>query len=163
MRSVISTSVRAAALLAVLLMSTAAAVSAAPLATKYYSLELPPDWKVIDGPKVKKDIVHVLLGQIKYKCSASVTVSSSAPGEAEKKAREAAKLLNGTKPALRNGQLEFTFKKMGDRGYCILREDRQAKLLIMLIVSGDVRQANFIYSMRSGYPALVPARPSNLW
>ncbi|MDR3358054.1 MAG: hypothetical protein LBN96_04205 [Desulfovibrio sp.] len=155
--------IRAAALLAGLLAATVTAATAAPLTTKYYSLELPPDWKILDGPKARKDMVHVLLGQIKHKCSASVTVSSAAPGEAEKKAWEAAKLLNGARPALRNGQLEFSFKKMGDSGYCVVREDKQSKLLIMVIVSGNIRQANFIYSMRSDYPALVPARPSNLW
>jgi hypothetical protein len=161
MRFAILKSVRAAALTGALLAATAA--TAAPLTTKYYTLELPPDWKVVDGPKIQKDVVHVLLGQTRHKCSASVTVSSAAPGEAEKKAREAAKLLNGTRPVSRNGQMEFTFKKMGDRGYCIIREDKQAKLLIMVIVSGDTRQANFIYSMRGGYPALVPARPSSPW
>jgi hypothetical protein len=162
MRFVILRSILAAAPLAGLLLAVSVA-AAAPLTTKYYSLELPPDWKVIDGPKTRKDIVHVLLGQMNHKCSASLTVSSAAPGEAEKKAREAAKLLNGARPVLRNGQLEFTFRKMGDRGYCVIREDKQSKLLIMLIVSGDIRQANFIYSMRSDYPALVPGRPSNLW
>ena len=162
--AVLFKSLRAAALLAGLVFTMAAGAAAAPLTTKYYSLDPPPDWIVLNGPKTAKDgSVHILLGQKNHRCSASLTVFPASPGLAEKRAREAARLLGGTQPVARNGQLEFAFKKMGDNGYCVVREDKQSKLLIMVIVSGDLRQADFIYSMRGDYPALVPVKPEKLW
>ena len=60
---------------------------------------------------------------------------------------------------LRNGQWKFAFEQKGVKGYGIVREDAQSKLLLMLVVSGDLRMANFVYSMRGPYRALVPQPP----
>jgi hypothetical protein len=161
MRSVMFQGLRAVAMLAFLLTITAADVTGASLTTQYYTLDLPPDWTVVTAPKTTNDAVHSLIGQKNHKCSASINVLFKVnPGTAEKLAAETAKRLDGTRPVMRNGQLEFTFKKMGDNGYCIIREDKQAKLLLLVIVSGSTGQADFIYSMRSEYPALVPQRSS---
>ena len=45
------------------------------------------------------------------------------------------------------------------KGYGIVREDAQSKLLLMLVISGDARMANFVYSMRGPYRALMPQPP----
>ena len=58
-----------------------------------------------------------------------------------------------------NGQWEFTFEQNGVKGYGIVREDAQSKLLLMLVVSGDLRMAGFVYNMRSPYRALMPQPP----
>ena len=65
----------------------------------------------------------------------------------------------GAAPVLRNGQWKFAFEQKGVKGYGIVREDAQSKLLLMLVVSGDLRMANFVYSMRGPYRALVPQQP----
>ena len=59
----------------------------------------------------------------------------------------------------RNGQWEFTFEQSGVKGYGIVREDTQSKLLLMLVVSGDARMASFVYKMRGPYRALMPQQP----
>lgn len=63
---------RVVLLLALLLPAFAGRISAAPLTTKYYSLDLPPDWVVVNGPTKQNDAVQVLLGQKDHKTSAAV-------------------------------------------------------------------------------------------
>lgn len=60
---------------------------------------------------------------------------------------------------VRDGQVQFSFEQKGIKGYSVVREDTQAKLLLVLIVSGDLRLADFIYGMRGPYKALIPRRP----
>ncbi|MDR1776255.1 MAG: hypothetical protein LBR31_00305 [Desulfovibrio sp.] len=165
MRSAICRIAGAAVVLAfAALCVTASGAAAETLTTKYYTLDVPQDWKILAGPTEKKGVTHLHLAQKNHKCSVLVNIDKAKPGDAEKCARYSAKVLNGSKPVMRNGQWEFTFKKMGDSGYCIVREDKKAGLLISLVVSGsNLPQANFVYSMRGGYPALVPHKPEKLW
>lgn len=149
---------RVAVLLA-LLLSPAGPSLAAPLTTKYYSLDLPPDWVVINGPSKQNGALQVLLGQKDHKTSAALIVGPARPGDAKKAAETGSQRLKGSPPAARNGQLEFSFEQKGIRGYSVVREDVQSKLLLVLIVSGDLRLADFIYAMRGPYKALIPRRP----
>ncbi|MDR2820186.1 MAG: hypothetical protein LBB60_06635 [Desulfovibrio sp.] len=142
-----------------LLLITPAQTGAAPLSTNYFSLDTPADWVIVQGPKKEKGAVHVLLGQKDHKCSTTLTVGPCVPGDAEKAAQNGSKTLGGTPPAARNGQIEFTFDKNGVKGHVIVREDTQAKLLLVLIIAGDAKQADFVYAMRSPYKNLVPRRP----
>lgn len=138
----------------------AAHAQAAPLTTKYYSLDLPADWVVVNGPAKVQEAVQVVMGQKDHKSSALIIVGPANAGEAEQAAKGNAKRLQGSTPVLRsNGQWEFTFEQKGVKGYGIVREDAQSKLLLMLVVSGDARMANFVYSMRGPYRALVPQPP----
>ena len=86
---------RVVLLLALLLPAFAGRISAAPLTTKYYSLDLPPDWVVVNGPTKQNDAVQVLLGQKDHKTSAAVIVGPAKPGDAEK----AAEAVHGTRLA----------------------------------------------------------------
>lgn len=81
------------------------------------------------------------------------------PGDAEKAAEAGSQRLKGSKPVARDGQLQFSFEQKGIKGYSVVREDPISKLLLVLIVSGDVRQADFIYKMRGPYKALMPHQP----
>ena len=143
----------------VLLVLIAAQVHAAPLTTKYYSLDLPPDWVVVNGPAKVQDAVQVVVGQKDHKSSALIIAGPANPGEAEQAARGNAQRLQGSSPVLRNGQWEFTFEQSGVKGYGIVREDTQSRLLLMLVVSGDARMASFVYKMRGPYRALMPQPP----
>lgn len=145
-------------LLAVLFAEQAQAV---PLTTKYYSLDLPADWVVVNGPTKVQEAVQVVMGQKDHKSSALIIVGPANAGEAEQAARGNAKRLQGSTPVFRsNGQWEFTFEQSGVKGYGIAREDAQSKLLLMLVVSGDARMANFVFSMRGPYRALMPQQPN---
>ncbi|MPL66907.1 hypothetical protein SDC9_12596 [bioreactor metagenome] len=146
--------------LIVLTVLLAAQAQAAPLTTKYYSLDLPADWVVVNGPTKVQEAVQVVMGQKEHKSSALIIVGPANSGEAEQAARGNAKRLQGSTPVLRsNGQWEFTFEQKGVKGYGIVREDAQSKLLLMLVISGDARMANFVYSMRGPYRALMPQPP----
>lgn len=149
---------RVAALL-VLLLGPVQPSLAAPLTTRYYSLDLPPDWVVISGPTKQNGAVQVLLGQKDHKASAALIVGPAQPGDAEKAAETGSRGLKGTRPVVRDGQVQFSFEQKGIKGYSVVREDTQAKLLLVLIVSGDLRLADFIYGMRGPYKALIPRRP----
>lgn len=150
---------RVVLLLALLLPAFAGRISAAPLTTKYYSLDLPPDWVVVNGPTKQNDAVQVLLGQKDHKTSAAIIVGPAKPGDAEKAAEAGSQRLKGSKPVARDGQLQFSFEQKGIKGYSVVREDPISKLLLVLIVSGDMRQADFIYKMRGPYKALMPHQP----
>lgn len=143
----------------VLLVLIAAQVHATPLTTKYYSLDLPPDWVVVNGPAKVQDAVQVVVGQKDHKSSALIIAGPANPGEAEQAARGNAQRLQGSSPVFRNGQWEFTFEQSGVKGYGIVREDTQSRLLLMLVVSGDARMASFVYKMRGPYRALMPQPP----
>ena len=132
---------------------------AVPLTSKYYSLDLPADWVVVSGPVKVQEAIQVVMGQKDHKSSALIIVGPANAGEAEQAAKGNAQRLGGTAPVLRNGQWEFTFEQKGVKGYGIVREDTQSKLLLMLVVSGDLRMANFVYSMRGPYRALMPQQP----
>lgn len=134
-------------------------VQAAPLTTKYYSLDLPPDWVVVNGPTKVQEAVQVVMGQKEHKSSALIIVGPADPGEAEQAAKGNAHRLQGSSPVLRNGQWEFAFEQGGVKGYGVVREDTQSKLLLMLVVSGDARMAGFVYNMRRPYRALMPQPP----
>lgn len=134
---------------------------AAPLTTRHFSLDLPPDWVVVSGPSGKGQAVQVLLGQKDHKCSALIVVGPAGKGEGEQAANVTAQRLGGGTPAKRNGQWEFAFTQKGVRGYGVAREDAAAGLLLMLVVSGsDMGMADFVFRMRSPYKALVPLAPS---
>ena len=145
--------------LLVLAVFMAVQAQAVPLTTKYYSLDLPADWVVVSGPVKVQEAIQVVMGQKDHKSSAMIIVGPANAGEAEQAAKGNAQRMNGTKPMLRNGQWEFTFEQKGVKGYGIAREDAQSKLLLMLVVSGDARMANFVYSMRGPYRALMPQPP----
>ena len=146
----------------VLAVFMAVQAQAVPLTTKYYSLDLPGDWVVVNGPTKVQEAVQVVMGQKDHKSSALIIVGPANAGEAEQAAKGNAKRLQGSTPVLRsNGQWEFTFEQKGVKGYGIVREDAQSKLLLMLVISGDARMANFVYSMRGPYRALVP-QPTQL-
>ena len=132
---------------------------AVPLTTKYYGLDLPADWVVVSGPVKVQEAIQVVMGQKDHKSSALIIVGPANAGEAEQAAKGNAQRMSGTKPVLRNGQWEFTFEQKGVKGYGIVREDAQSKLLLMLVISGDARMANFVYSMRGPYRALMPQPP----
>ena len=145
--------------LLVLAVFMAVQAQAVPLTSKYYSLDLPADWVVVSGPVKVQEAVQVVMGQKDHKSSALIIVGPANAGEAEQAAKGNAQRLGGTAPLLRNGQWEFTFEQKGVKGYGIVREDTQSKLLLMLVVSGDLRMANFVYSMRGPYRALMPQQP----
>ncbi|WP_374288532.1 hypothetical protein [Desulfovibrio desulfuricans] len=145
--------------LLLLAVCAAAQAHAVPLTTKYYGLDLPQDWVVVSGPVKVQEAVQVVMGQKDHKSSALIIVGPANAGEAEQAARGNAKRLGGTAPVLRNGQWEFTFEQKGVKGYGIVREDAQSKLLLMLVVSGDLRMASFVYNMRGPYRALMPQPP----
>ena len=145
--------------LLVLTVLLAAQAQAAPLTTKYYSLDLPADWVVVNGPTKVQEAVQVVMGQKDHKSSALIIVGPAEAGEAEPAAKGNSQRLGGTAPVLRNGQWEFTFEQKGVKGYGVVREDVQSKLLLMLVVSGDLRMANFVYSLRGPYRALMPQQP----
>ncbi len=132
---------------------------AVPVTTKYYSVDLPADWVVVNGPAKVKDAVQVLLGQKDHKASALIIVGPAKAGEAEAAARANAQRLGGGKPVLRQGQWEFTFEQQGLKGYSIVREDASSGVLLMLVVSGDLGMADFVYKMRGPYKALMPLKP----
>lgn len=133
---------------------------AVPVTTKYYSVELPPDWVVVNGPAKVKDAVQVLLGQKNHKASALIIVGPAKAGEAEAAARANAQRLGGSSPVLRQGQWEFTFEQQGLKGYGIVREDAPSGVLLMLVVSGDLAMTDFVYKMRGPYKALMPLKPT---
>lgn len=137
----------------------AAPTQAAPLTTKYYSLDLPVDWVVVNGPAKVQEAVQVVMGQKDHKSSALIIVGPASAGEAEQAAKGNAQRLKGSTPVFHNGQWEFAFEQNGVKGYGIVREDAQAKLLLMLVVSGDSRMAGFVYKMRGPYRALMPQPP----
>ena len=146
--------------LLVLAVFMAVQAQAVPLTTKYYSLDLPADWVVVNGPAKVQEAVQVVMGQKDHKSSALIIVGPANAGEAEQAAKGNAKRLQGSTPVLRsNGQWEFTFEQKGVKGYGVVREDVQSKLLLMLVVSGDLRMANFVYSLRGPYRALMPQQP----
>lgn len=150
---------RRVTVLVILLLSLAGPSLGVPLSTKYYSLDLPPDWVVINGPAKQNGAVQVLLGQKDHKASAALIVGPAQPGDAKKAADTGSQRLKGSPPAVRDGQLQFSFEQKGVKGYSVVREDAQSRLLLVLIVSGDVPQADFIYGMRSPYKALIPRKP----
>ena len=145
--------------LLVLAVLMAVQAQATPLTTKHYSLDMPADWVVVSGPVKVQEAVQVVMGQKDHKSSALIIVGPANAGEAEQAAKSNAQRLGGSAPVLRNGQWEFTFEQKGVKGYGIAREDAQSKLLLMLVVSGDLRMANFVYSMRGPYRALMPQPP----
>ena len=103
---------------------------AAPLTTKYYSLDLPADWVVVNGPAKVQDAVQVVMRQKDHQSSALIIVGPASAGEAEQAARANAKRLQGSTPVFRsNDQWEFTFEQKGVKGCGIVREDAQSKLL----------------------------------
>jgi hypothetical protein len=143
--------------LSLLIMSGQA--GAAPLSTKYFSLDTPAGWTIIEGPKKNRDMVSVKLGHKATNSTVSITVGECEPGDAKTWADKWSKSFGGTPPVARNGQIGFTFDKNGVKGHAIVREDTQAKLLLVLIIAGDAKQADFVYAMRSPYKNLVPRRP----
>ena len=60
--------------LIVLTVLLAAQAQAAPLTTKYYSLDLPADWVVVNGPTKVQEAVQVVMGQKEHKSSALIIV-----------------------------------------------------------------------------------------
>ena len=145
--------------LLVLAVFMAVQAQAVPLTTKYYGLDLPADWVVVSGPVKVQEAIQVVMGQKDHKSSAMIIVGPANAGEAEQAAKGNAQRLGGTAPVLRNGQWEFTFEQKGVKGYGVVREDTQSKLLLMLVVSGDLRMANFVYNLRGPYNALMPQQP----
>ena len=64
----------------------AAQAQAAPLTTKYYSLDLPAEWVVVNGPTKVQEAVQVVMGQKDHKSSALIIVGPANAGEAEQAA-----------------------------------------------------------------------------
>lgn len=143
-----------------MLFSLGGGACAAPLTTKYFGLNLPPDWMVLDGPRKEGKSVRVQLGNKSKTAAVALAVGPARPGDAERAADAYAKRLLGTKPVVQNGQLYFTFGHQGEHGYAILRGDGLSGLLLICIVSGDLKAAEFIYEMRGPYKALRPVRPA---
>jgi len=71
----------------VLMLLLAAQAQAAPLTTKYYSLDLPAEWVVVNGPTKVQEAVQVVMGQKDHKSSALIIVGPANAGEAEQAAR----------------------------------------------------------------------------
>ena len=132
---------------------------AAPLTTKYFSLELPPDWIVLEGPKKEKGLVRVHLGSKDHSSSVQIMVMQVQPGDVEKAASSYAKRLKAGKPRRANGQLVIPFTQQGIDGYCLLREDSMNKLMLVLAASGDLEKIDFVYQMRGPYQSLKPVKP----
>ena len=145
--------------LLVLAVFMAVQAQAVPLTTKYYSLDLPADWVVVSGPVKVQEAIQVVMGQKDHKSSAMIIVGPAEAGEAESAAKGNSQRPARTAPVFRNGQWEFTFAQKGVKGYGVVREDVQSKLLLLLVVSGDLRMANFVYSLRGPYRALMPQQP----
>ena len=141
------------------LSSLTSSAQAVPVTTKYYSLELPADWVVVNGPGKVKDAIQVLLGQKDHKASILIIVGPAKAGEAEAAVKANAQRLGGSTPVQRQGQWEFTFEQQGVKGYGIVREDKSSGVLLMMLVSGDLKMANFVYNIRGPYKALMPLKP----
>ena len=116
---------------------------------------------VVSGPVKLQDAVQVLLGQKDHKASALIIAGPAQPGEAEQAARANAQRLGGGKPVLRaSGQWEFAFTQEGVTGLGLAREDPAAGLLLLLVVSGDLPRADFVYRMRGPHKTLLPVKPA---
>lgn len=137
----------------------AGSAQAVPVTTKYYSMELPADWVIVNGPSKVKDAIQVLMGQKDHKASVLIIVGPAKAGEAEAAAKANAQRLGGSAPVQRQGQWEFTFEQQGVKGYGVVREDKPSQVLLMMLVSGDLKMANFVYNMRGPYKALMPLKP----
>ncbi|MCR5563911.1 MAG: hypothetical protein K6F46_11220 [Desulfovibrio sp.] len=152
--------IAALCLFLIVLFSWGGGACATPLTTQYFGLNLPPDWMVLDGPRKEGKSVRVQLGNKAKTAAVALAAGPARPGDAEKAADAYAKRLRGTKPTVQNGQLYFTFGHQGEHGYAILREDALSGLLLICIVSGDLKAADFVYEMRGPYKALRPVRPA---
>lgn len=131
---------------------------AQPITTKYYSLSLPADWVVLNGPSRGGDNVRLQLSDKDRTVTATLIVGSVQPGEAKKAASVYAKQLKVT-PRQHAGQTEFLLTHGQERGYYVMREDASSRLMLLLTVSGNLRKADFLFRMRSPYPNLVPKPP----
>ena len=132
---------------------------ATPVTTKYYSLTLPSDWVVLKGPVRGKDNVILQLSNKARSSTATIVVGSVAPGETSKIIEVYAKRLQA-EPKKQSGQTVFFLRHGQERGYCIVREDTRSQLLLIMAVSGELSKADFLFSLRTPYKALLPVRPS---
>ncbi len=149
---------RLCVLLFVVLVSWPAS-AATPVTTKYYSLTLPSDWVVLKGPVRGKDNVILQLADKTHSTTATLVVGKIAPGESKQVEQMYAKRLQ-TPAKKQKKQTVFFLSHGKERGYCLLREDPQAQLLLILTVSGELAKADFLFSLRTPYKALMPERPS---
>lgn len=128
-----------------------------PVTTKHYSLTLPQDWVVLSGPVKERETVRFQLANKSHSATVAIIVGPARQGDAEQIAQRSAQRLQ-TKAVNQNGQWQFVFQHGQDKGVGIVREDPANSLLLLLTVSGDVAQADFIYDMRTPYPALKPVK-----
>ncbi|MBO4369592.1 MAG: hypothetical protein J5803_05790 [Desulfovibrio sp.] len=145
-------------LIIVLLMSWPVS-AATPVTTKYYSLTLPNDWVVLKGPVRGKDNIILQMADKTHSTTATLVVGKIAPGETRQVVQMYTEQLQ-TQPRMQKRQTEFFLLHGQERGYCIVREDPSAHLLLILTVSGKLPKADFLFSLRTPYKALVPERPN---
>ena len=129
-----------------------------PVTTKFYSVTLPDDWIVLKGPVRGKDNVLLQMADTTHSTTATLVVGKIAKGETDQLVQMYSKRLQ-SQPNKQKHQTEFFLLHGQERGYCIVREDPSAHLLLILTVSGKLPKADFLFSLRTPYKALVPERP----
>ncbi|MCR4665848.1 MAG: hypothetical protein K5657_00960 [Desulfovibrio sp.] len=136
----------------------AQARSRVPVTTKYYSITLPEDWVVFKGPVKSRDNIQLQLTNSKRTAVATLVVGRVEAGDAKKVISLYGKRFGA--PVIREGQAEFFLTNGKEKGYCIVREDARDRLLLILTVSGEIERANFLFSLRTPYAALLPKKPA---
>ena len=143
------------------LMSQAGLVSAYPITTKYYSLDLPANWSVLKGPTRKKDLIFLQLANQKKTATATLVVGPASAAEAQQAPYMAASRANAT-VYQNQGQTEFSVNHGTEHGFCIFRYDSKSQLLLILTISGDTAETGFIFKIKSPHMQLRPVVPMGL-
>lgn len=132
-----------------------------PVTTKYYSLDLPKDWAVLRGPIKQDETLFVQLANTKKTTTATLVVAKASPKTLNEAIKIYSKRLQTT-PITRQGQTEFKIKHKSDVGYCLLRYEPRSHLLVILSVSGELKNIDFLFKVRTPYVGLFPLRPLDL-
>ncbi len=146
-------------IVAVLCALLALPLSAAAQEYKYFSVDIPPDWMLVDEPEEDKDGTFTLIVGRKDHSSVVMLVAGPNGGiDAATLAKSLSSSMGATgEPQENKGQYQYEYERDGVRGVACLAVDAKAKLYMMTAVSGDTQAAApVLNSLRSAkYPLLI--------
>ena len=132
-----------------------------PITTKYYSVNLPANWSVLQGPKRQNEAIFLQIANQKKTATATLVVGKASPKEAQDAPYVAASRVKAY--VLQNqGQSEFSIAHGPEKGFCLFRYDPKSSLLLVLTISGALEESGFLFKMNTPYPKLRPVPPLGL-
>lgn len=129
---------------------------AATFRSPYFTLELPKDWSLVEGPFKKNGGEAAVIGRRDHKASVQIMSGPIKPGEFETIVKGYAHSLRIAEPTVKGQQAMFEASRNGQRLTFIFRCNDSRTKLVIFICNGDMKGMKFLSGMQTKEPGLVP-------